>query len=108
MLKTFRRIVDDNYEHALRLFREEETGVIRLQASVLGGELERVPIWTAFITNQIHDPEWARHDSPSVILLAELQPFIFTTDYSPQKASTGEFKLAFVVSSGTTLDPSGL
>lgn len=36
-----RRIVDDHYEHALRLFQEKDTGVIRLQASVQTGPLKR-------------------------------------------------------------------
>lgn len=41
MLKSFRRLIDDDYEHALRLFRERDTGVIRLQASVQTGALKR-------------------------------------------------------------------
>lgn len=36
-----RRIVDDHYEHALRMFQEKDTGVIRLQASVQTGECKR-------------------------------------------------------------------
>lgn len=35
-----RIIVDDHYEHGLRLFQERDTGVIRLQASVQSGELK--------------------------------------------------------------------
>ena len=41
MLKSFRRIIDDQYEHALRLFRDRDTSVIRLQASVQTGALKR-------------------------------------------------------------------
>ena len=37
----YRRIVDDHYEHGLRMFQERETGVIRLQASVQTGEMKR-------------------------------------------------------------------
>lgn len=37
----YRRILDDHYEHGLRMFRERETGVIRLQASVQTGEMKR-------------------------------------------------------------------
>lgn len=40
-LTLYRRIVDDHYEHGLRLFQETRTGVIRLQASVQTGELKR-------------------------------------------------------------------
>ena len=97
------RIVDDHFERALRLFREEDTGVVRLQASVLNGELERKPIWTAFITKQLRIPGWASRDGKRVVLPAELEQFVFTNDCSPQSISTGKFQLAFIISSGTTL-----
>ncbi|KAL8936999.1 MAG: hypothetical protein Q9211_003903 [Gyalolechia sp. 1 TL-2023] len=35
------KIIDDNYEHALRVFRDRDSGGIRLQASVLRGEMKR-------------------------------------------------------------------
>ena len=41
MLKSYRLLIDDYYEHALRLFREKDTGVIRLQASAHTGALKR-------------------------------------------------------------------
>ncbi|KAI9786643.1 MAG: hypothetical protein M1839_006194 [Geoglossum umbratile] len=44
------KIEDDGYLHALRLFRDADSGAVRLQASVLNGEfgLKNTPIWTAF------------------------------------------------------------
>ena len=102
-LTDFSRIFDHHAEHALRLFREKDTGVVRLQASVLTGEMKRRPIWTAFITRQIHMPKWASWDSKKVVILADLQQFVFTNYYSPQYTSTGEFLLTFISSSGTTL-----
>ena len=102
MLKLFRLIVDNGYEHALRLFREKDTGVVRLQASVQRGALKRKPIWTAFITHQIYTPTWASHASSTMVVLADLQQFIFTTDFDPQKTSTGKYELDFTSSSGTT------
>lgn len=41
MLRLCRKIVDDHYEHALRLYRDRDSGGIRLQASVLRGDLKR-------------------------------------------------------------------
>ncbi|KAL8818447.1 MAG: hypothetical protein Q9223_002923 [Gallowayella weberi] len=35
------KIRDDNFEHALRVFKDRDCGAIRLQASVLRGELKR-------------------------------------------------------------------
>ena len=37
----YSRIIDDHFEHALRVFRDEDSGGIRLEASVLKGELKR-------------------------------------------------------------------
>ena len=34
-------IIDDNYEHALRVFRDRDSGGIRMQASVRSGDLKR-------------------------------------------------------------------
>ncbi len=100
MLKSYRLIVDDNYEHALRIIQEEETQVIRLQASVQTGALKRKPIWTAFITDQILSPAWASCDSPGVVHLVYLQQYIFTADYTPRKMPTGAFDLIFTVVRG--------
>ena len=100
MLMSIRRIVDDHYEHALRLFQESDTGVVRLQASVQSGALKRKPIWTAFITHQMLSPTWLSRDSPRVIHLADLQEYIFTEEYNPQRTSTGQFELTFIHTEG--------
>lgn len=89
-------IVDDHYRHALRLFREKDTGVIRLQASVQRGALRRKPIWTAFITHQILSPTWMSRDSPRVVHIADLQRYIFTEEYNPQRTPEGAHELTFI------------
>ena len=117
-----RRIVDDHYEHALRMFQEKDTGVIRLQASVQTGECKRQvdhqnlfapitavlirsptrkPIWTAFITHQILSPTWMSRDSSRVVRLAELQRYVFTDEYNPQMTPEGAHELTFIESNGT-------
>ena len=100
MLIPIRLIVDDHYKHALRLFQDRDTGVVRLQASVVSGDLERKPIWTAFITDQILSPTWLSRDSPEVFRLAYLQLYIFSEDYSPPKKSSGDFELTFIWAEG--------
>ena len=37
----YRQIVDDNFLHALRIFRDKASKAVRLQASVHRGELKR-------------------------------------------------------------------
>ncbi len=40
-LMDHRIIIDDNYQHALQILKDEDSGGIRLQASVLRGPLKR-------------------------------------------------------------------
>ena len=119
----YRRIVDDHYEHGLRLFQETQTGVIRLQASVQTGEVKRQvssklpnphsviaavltfmkhrkPIWTAFITHQITSSIWMSRVSRRVVHLAELNRHVFTDEYVPQRTQTGAHELTFIHTSG--------
>lgn len=70
---------------------------------MLTSERERKPIWTAFVTKQLRVPGWASRDSQKVVLLADLEQFIFTNDYSPQTILTDKFELTFITSSGTAL-----
>ena len=125
-LTLYRRIVDDHYEHGLRLFRETQTGVIRLQASVQTGEVKRQvasklpnpqsmiaavltfmkhrkPIWTAFITHQITSSIWMSRVSRRVVQLAELNRHVFTDEYVPQRTHTGAHELNFIHTSGMVL-----
>ena len=122
-LTLYRRIVDDHYEHGLRLFQEPRTHVIRLQASVQTGEIKRQavsklpdphpviaavlicikhrkPIWTAFITHQITSSIWMSRVSPRVVHLAELNRHVFTDDYKPQRTHTGAHELTFIQTRG--------
>lgn len=89
-------IVDDRYQHALRLFREKDTGVVRLQASEHSGELKRKPIWTAFITHQLHSATAISRDSSRVVSLANLHQYKFTGDYNPPRGPTGNVELEFL------------
>jgi len=81
-------IHDDSYQHALHLFRDRDSGGIRLQASALTGELKRCPVWTAFITHQVWSRNWAKRAERKKIRLLELKRFIFT-DGGSYEAPTG-------------------
>lgn len=41
VLTAIRQIKDDNYHHALRVYRDIPSGAVRLQASVHKGEMKR-------------------------------------------------------------------
>lgn len=88
-------IIDSGFNHALRIYHDKITGSVRLQASVLKGDLDRTPVWTAFITHSITSPEWCRQVDKRTIALAELRPHIFSARYKPQLAPSGAFMLRF-------------
>ncbi|KAL4882855.1 hypothetical protein BJY04DRAFT_186190 [Aspergillus karnatakaensis] len=90
-------IMDDGFQHALRVYRDKVTGAIRLQASVHKGEMKRAPIWTAFITDQIRTRGWVRHDGDKIVWLRELRETVFMfPDYNPPKTKRGEHQLEFM------------
>ncbi|EXJ88007.1 hypothetical protein A1O1_04934 [Capronia coronata CBS 617.96] len=89
-------IRDSGYEHALRLYRDKSTDALRLEASVLDGAMQHTPIWTAFITHNVTSPTWYRWSkNSSTVYLAELQRRIFSSQYSPHIAASGEHFLDF-------------
>ncbi|RAK84671.1 hypothetical protein BO79DRAFT_248022 [Aspergillus costaricaensis CBS 115574] len=93
------QIVDDDFLHALRVYRDNVSGAVRLQASVHKGEmkrLHRMPVWTAFITEHIGSRGWIRRVDPKTILLRDLRRVIFTfPSYNPPRTPKGEHILKF-------------
>lgn len=100
------KIHDDGYVHALQIFKDEDSQGVRLQASVLRGPMKRSPVWTAFIKYNMMAREWISKSEPKKVLLAELSRYIFTDDYEPQLAPTGEHELHFSKRERETLFPS--
>lgn len=88
-------IVDSGFSHALRIYRDKITRSIRLQASVRNGELDRTPVWTAFITHAIGSPGWCRQVDRRTVALAELRPHIYSARYRPQLTPSDGFMLRF-------------
>ncbi|KAL2814920.1 hypothetical protein BJX63DRAFT_420543 [Aspergillus granulosus] len=89
-------ILDDDYLHALRVYRDKITGAVRLQASIHRGEMKRAPVWTAFITEQVKSRGWIRMAGSKVVLLRDLRQTTFTcSDYTPPKTPKGQHRLEF-------------
>ena len=119
-----RRIIDDDYLHALRIYRDRDSKAVRLQASVLRGEMKRLviatklsctsthtdmdsraPVWTAFITNYLRSPQWLTRAGPDVVCLGELRRHIFSADYVPEQTNQGEHMLKFTSDHGKVNRP---
>ncbi|PYI10128.1 hypothetical protein BO78DRAFT_306645 [Aspergillus sclerotiicarbonarius CBS 121057] len=93
------QIVDDGFLHALRVYRDNVSGAVRLQASVHKGEMKRfhrMPVWTAFITKSIDSRGWIRLLNPKTVVLRDLRRVIFTfPNYNPPQTPKGEHLLMF-------------
>ncbi|KAI4131417.1 MAG: hypothetical protein LQ347_002997 [Umbilicaria vellea] len=90
------KIVDDHYHHALRIYKDRESGATRLQASVYNGELKGTPVWTAFITYQVRSIRWMQRIGPRTIQLADLNRYIFTDEYVAAVGPNGRPELTFL------------
>lgn len=88
------RIVDSGFTHALRIWHDKITGSIRLQASVFTGELDRTPVWTAFITHLISHLGWCCRTDKKTIALPDLNLHVFSGRYRPYMTD-GVFMLKF-------------
>lgn len=89
------KIVDDHYLHGLRVFLDRHSKAVRLQASVMTGELTRTPVWTAFITHHLASRSWLAVAGTKRVLLRDLRRYVFTSEYTPQTTARGEHVLDF-------------
>ncbi|KAJ5674186.1 hypothetical protein N7462_009625 [Penicillium macrosclerotiorum] len=91
------RIYDDDYSHALRIFRDKTTKAVRLQASVHKGEMNRTPVWTGFITTHLVRRGWLNRVSDRSVVIRDFKPIILMLpdDYMPPQTSRGDHVLKF-------------
>ncbi|WYZ42779.1 hypothetical protein EsH8_VI_000478 [Colletotrichum jinshuiense] len=100
------QIIDDNFKHALIVYRDLATQGIRLHAAVWDGELRHCPVWTAFITHQSASPTWLQRKSRHRVWLKDVQLYVFCQRYRQQnqrKGQAGAFEIKFVADEGATL-----
>lgn len=55
----------------------------------------RTPIWTAFITHHVSSSRWMRKYDSKTVHLADLQRYVFSSEYNPQLGPGGEHELVF-------------
>ncbi|GAB1729290.1 hypothetical protein NU195Hw_Modified_143t1 [Hortaea werneckii] len=86
--------------HALRLFKDRSSGVVRLEASALRGPMRDVPLWTAFVTRYVGDPDWALYEGGGLVSLAAVRPrpYVFLSSYEPRHRGRDEYLLDFATS----------
>ncbi|ERF75288.1 hypothetical protein EPUS_00080 [Endocarpon pusillum Z07020] len=89
------KIIDDDYLHALRIYRDRDTKAVRLHASVHRGEMKRTPVWTAFITHYLLSRTWLRRAGRTLVYIRELRRHVFSSEYMPHMTGRGEHVLKF-------------
>ncbi|KAL1957919.1 hypothetical protein VTO42DRAFT_5311 [Malbranchea cinnamomea] len=91
------QIIDDDFLHALRIYRDTDSKAVRLVAQVHEGELTRVPVWNAFIHRQMRSPSWMRRMGPTTLYLWKLQRTIYIdpSEYRPQVTPDGYHVITF-------------
>ncbi|KAJ5721902.1 C2H2 type zinc finger domain protein [Penicillium malachiteum] len=89
--------VEDCSLYALRVFRDEISGAVRLQASVYDGPKKNAPVWTAFITHHLNRNYWLKVKDERTVIVPDLKPIIFMMpeDYTPETTENGEHILKF-------------
>lgn len=88
-------IQDDNYLHAFRIFRDRDSGCVRFEATARRGQMKRIPIWTAFVTQYVGQRSWMKRVGSSTIQLRELHPYVFCDNYTPPRGPSGKYQLTF-------------
>lgn len=53
------------------------------------------PVWTAFINYRVASRKWIRRAEPRKIHLGDLQRYVFSPDYIPQRGPNGEEEIFF-------------
>ncbi|EON64590.1 hypothetical protein W97_03823 [Coniosporium apollinis CBS 100218] len=87
---------DDGYQHAFRIWRDRDSGCVRLEATAHRGPMKTTPIWTAFVTQYIGSRTWMTRLGSKVIEFMDLHPYVFTNGYKPPRGLGGRFELRFL------------
>ncbi|KAH8732270.1 hypothetical protein GQ44DRAFT_721566 [Phaeosphaeriaceae sp. PMI808] len=91
-------VTDTRYLHAFRVFRDQDSGCVRMQATARRGPLKTIPIWTAFVTQYIGHKSWMKRTGAATIQFRELHPYVFCEGYKVPKGSTNKYQLTFTKS----------
>ncbi|KAJ9645956.1 hypothetical protein H2199_002999 [Coniosporium tulheliwenetii] len=87
---------DDGYQHAFRIWRDRDSGCVRLEATAHRGPMKTTPIWTAFVTQYIGSRTWMTRLGSKAIEFMDLHPYVFTNGYKPPRGLGGRFELRFL------------
>lgn len=90
------RIEETNLYCTLQILLDMVTGSIRLQALKSGGRQTRTPVWTAFVTDLIADPDWCQVIDKSTVMVSKVRVYSFSVNSKPRHSFREPFLLNFV------------
>jgi hypothetical protein len=93
-------ITDTRYRHAFRVFKDEDSGCVRFEATARRGPLKTIPIWTAFVTQYIGRRTWMKRVGSATIQFRDLHPYMFCEGYRLPKGPSGKYQLTFSTAEG--------
>ena len=103
MLTQCSEILDDRFLHHFRVYRDQDSGVVRFQATPRRGPMRAIPIWTAFVTQYIGERTWMKRADPTTVVFKQLRPYVFCEGYKLPKDSNGRYQLTFSAPEGMCL-----
>lgn len=89
------KIIENQNGYTLRLLLDKVTCAIRLQASRRGGQQGNVPVWTAFVTSSILNPNWCQLIDKCTVVLSDITIHAFTSAYIAKYMTSGGFPVRF-------------
>jgi len=93
-------IADNRYLHAFRVYKDEDSGCVRFEATARRGPLKTIPIWTAFVTKHIGDRRWMKRVGAATVQFRDFHPYVFCEGYRPPKGPSGKYQLTFSAPEG--------
>lgn len=73
---------------------------MRIEVTARRGPMSNVPIWTAFISENIKSRHWIQKSSSRDVRFTELQPYVFCDNYLPTRDARGRFEIKFTSRAG--------
>ncbi|CAN8099037.1 unnamed protein product [Discula destructiva] len=89
------KIIDDDYDHVLRVARDRRTARMRLLTAAGDGELVRCPVWTAFMPARLRLVRTSEHR----VLVRDIDLYVFCELYRESKMRQnlhGDFEINFI------------
>ncbi|KAK7612373.1 hypothetical protein JOL62DRAFT_591419 [Phyllosticta paracitricarpa] len=92
-------IKDDGLLHALRIFRDTNSGSVRFEVTTRHGRSKKTPIWTAFVSDLLRMRGWLHRVDSRTVAFSELHTYVFCNNFVPLRGRSGRPEVRFTSTS---------